>query len=69
MAVDELSPRQMEAHIKAFAPPIPTREVSLVYTRSFLKETIITALEACIIKNLPGHIKSLKRQHVQVVDI
>lgn len=69
MAVDELSSTQVETHIKAFAPPIPTREVSLVYTRSFLKENIISALEKCIIENLPGHIKSLKRKQVQVVDI
>ncbi|PID73753.1 MAG: DNA-binding transcriptional regulator OxyR [Desulfobacterales bacterium] len=69
MAVDELSPEEMAAHIRAFARPIPTREVSLVYSRSFLKENIISALEACIIGNLPEHIKSLKRKHVQVVDI
>ena len=69
MAVDELSPADVSTHIKPFAPPMPTREVSLVYNRSFLKETVINALEKCIIENLPGHIKSLKRKHVQVVDI
>ncbi|MCG8567122.1 MAG: LysR substrate-binding domain-containing protein [Desulfobacterales bacterium] len=69
MAVDELSPAEAETHIKAFASPMPTREVSLVYSRSFLKEIIISALEGCIIENLPPHIKSLKKRHVQVVDI
>lgn len=69
MAVDELSSDQTARHIKPFKDPVPTREVSLVYNRSFLKETIISALEACIIDNLPGHIKSLKRNHVNVIDI
>lgn len=69
MAVDDLSTEDTETHIKAFAEPIPTREVSLVYNRTFLKETIIGALEESIIQNLPGHIRSLKRQNVNVVDI
>jgi LysR family hydrogen peroxide-inducible transcriptional activator len=69
MAVDSLSNHAVKAHVKAFREPVPTREVSLVYNRSFLKETIINALEACILENLPGHIRSLKRQHVNVVDI
>ena len=69
MAVDELSEDAVQTHIKPFAAPVPTREVSLVYNRSFLKETIINALEKTIIENLPGHIKSLKKNHVQVVDI
>jgi LysR family hydrogen peroxide-inducible transcriptional activator len=69
MAVDEMSGAEVKAHIKPFASPVPTREVSLVYNRSFLKETIINALEKSIIDNLPGHIRSLKKQQVQVVDI
>lgn len=69
MAVDGLSETDVATHIKSFKTPVPTREVSLVYNRTFLKETIITALETCIIDNLPDHISSLKRQNVHVVDI
>ena len=69
MVVDQLSSDETALHIKPFTAPDPTREVSLVYNRSFLKETIINALEACIIDNLPGHIKSLKRTHVNLIDI
>ena len=69
MAVDGLTSEETARHIRPFAKPVPTREVSLVYNRSFLKETIINALETCIIDNLPGHIKSLKQKHVQVIDI
>lgn len=69
MAVDGLPEEEAEDHVKSFRKPVPTREVSLVYNRTFLKETIINALEACIIEHLPGHIRSLKRQQVNVVDI
>lgn len=69
LAVDELSEDEIKLHIKPFRKPIPTREVSLVYTRSFLKETIINALESSIMQNLPQQIKSLKRQNIDVIDI
>jgi LysR family hydrogen peroxide-inducible transcriptional activator len=69
LAVDGLSKADVKTHIKKFKNPVPTREVSLVYNRTFLKETIINALEECILRNLPKQIKSLKRQNVSVVDI
>lgn len=69
MAVDALSDQEAKHHIRAFADPVPTREISLVYTRTFLKETIIDALETSIIENLPLNIRSLKRQEVQVIDL
>lgn len=69
LAVDELPEQEVKSHIKAFNAPIPTREVSLVYNRSFLKETIISALEESVISNLPPQIKSLKRNNIEVVDI
>ncbi|MBF0350447.1 MAG: hydrogen peroxide-inducible genes activator [SAR324 cluster bacterium] len=69
LAVNGLSPTEIAEHIKKFKSPVPTREVSLVYSRSFLKETIITALEESILSNLPNQIKSLKIQNIEVVDI
>ncbi len=69
LAVDELPEKEKREHIKRFVDPIPTREVSLVYNRSFLKETVINVLEQSILQHLPGRIKSLKRQNIDVVDI
>ena len=69
LAVDGLPPAEVAEHIKKFKSPVPTREVSLVYSRSFLKETIIAALEDSILLHLPNQIKSLKRQNIEVVDI
>lgn len=67
LAVNELSQNEISVHIKRFKDPIPTREVSLVYSRSFLKEKIIQALEETILDNLPPQVRSLKRQNIEVV--
>ncbi len=69
LAVDGLSETEVREHVRKFQSPVPTREVSLVYNRSFLKETIINALEDSILLHLPKQIKSLKKQNINVVDI
>jgi LysR family hydrogen peroxide-inducible transcriptional activator len=56
-------------HIREFQTPIPTREVSLVHNRIFLKEKIITALEESIIENLPSSLTSLKKKNIEIVSI
>lgn len=56
-------------HVREFHNPIPTREVSLVHNRIFLKEKIITALEESIIENLPKGLLSLKKKNIEVVSI
>jgi len=56
-------------HVREFQNPIPTREVSLVHNRIFLKEKIITALEECIIENLPESLASLKKKNFEVISI
>lgn len=56
-------------HVRGFQSPIPTREVSLVHNRIFLKEKIITALEECIVENLPEGLTSLKKKNIEVISI
>lgn len=56
-------------HVREFQNPIPTREVSLVHNRIFLKEKIITALEECIVENLPESLTSLKKKNLEVISI
>jgi LysR family hydrogen peroxide-inducible transcriptional activator len=56
-------------HVRQFQNPIPTREVSLVHNRIFLKEKIITALEESIIENLPESLLSLKKKNIEIVSI
>jgi len=69
LALAGLTDQDIQNHIRTFKNPVPTREVSLVYSRSFLKETIIEALEQSIIQNLPKRIKSLKKSDLDIIEI
>lgn len=69
LALMDLSSSEKKKYIKEFKKPVPTREVSLVHSRSFLKETIIGAMEKEIIESLPQQVNSLKRKDLTVVDI
>ena len=55
--------------VKEFVRPVPTREVSLVYARSFQKERIIDALEKEILAHIPSGLKSLKNKDLEIVEI
>ncbi len=69
LAALDLSNDENRKYLRKFKKPSPTREVSLVHSRSFLKENIIQALEDEVLKNLPRKIKSLKRQDIEIIDI
>lgn len=69
LALLDMSEKEIKTHIKKFKKPAPTREVSIVHSRSFLKESVIAAIEATILDTLPKRIKSLKRQDLDIVDI
>jgi LysR family hydrogen peroxide-inducible transcriptional activator len=68
LAVNQLS-TQKRRLIREFHPPVPTREVSLVYARSVLKERVIDALEASILEKLPRELESIDPRDVEVVEI
>lgn len=69
LAVTSLSEEEKRLNLRKFKSPPPTREVSLVHSRSFLKERILDALESVIIKTIPKNLKSLKAQNVTIVEI
>ena len=69
LALCELSKTEIKNHIRKFRKPVPTREVSLVHSRSFLKEKVINAMEDLILKSLPRNIRSLKKSDIDVVEI
>ncbi len=68
LAVLNLSAKD-KLHVREFQNPIPTREVSLVHNRIFLKEKIINALELSIVDNLPNKLTSLKRKNIEIISI
>ena len=69
LAVNSLSKEEFKTYIRKFKKPIPTREVSLVHSRGFLKEAIIEALEAIILASIPRNLRSLKRQAIEIIDM
>ncbi len=68
LAVLNLSDSDKE-HVREFQAPIPTREVSIVHNRIFLKEKIITALEEIIVEYIPESLSSLKKKNISIIDI
>lgn len=68
LAVLNLSEKDSQ-HVRDFQSPVPTREVSLVHNRIFLKEKVITALEGMIVENLPDSLSSLKKKNIEIVPI
>ncbi|MEC7275209.1 MAG: LysR substrate-binding domain-containing protein [Bdellovibrionota bacterium] len=68
LAVTSLSAAEKK-QLRGFSKPVPTREVSLVHSRSFLKEKILQSLETCILDSIPKEVKSLKKGNINVVDI
>lgn len=68
LAVNNLSVEDKKL-VRDFQSPVPTREISLVHNRIFLKEKIITALEESIVENLPESLTSLKKKSYEVISI
>jgi len=56
-------------YVREFHSPVPTREVSLVHNRIYLKESIISALEETIVASLPKAVESHKNKKIQIIPI
>lgn len=69
LATLRLDKKEIKNNLIPFKKPMPSREVSIVHSRLFLKEKIIEALEETIIECLPKSLKSLKRGNVEIVSI
>lgn len=55
--------------LREFKAPVPTREVSVIYSRFFRKNKIKNSLIQCIQKNLPKEISIGVSKKMQVVDL
>jgi len=69
LAISNLSTKEKDRQLKSFTGPKPTREVSLVHSRSFYKDAILSALAESIGNSLPDHIHSYRRSKTKVVPI
>lgn len=68
MAVDQLSPSHKKL-TRAFYKPVPTREVSIVYSKNIVKEKILNALEEEILASIPDDLRLFKKRDQQVIEI
>jgi LysR family hydrogen peroxide-inducible transcriptional activator len=68
LAVGQLSAERRKL-VREFRPPVPTREVAIVYGRRVLRERVIDALQEEVLKALPAELRALDRTDVEVVEI
>lgn len=68
LAILEISAAEQKKKIRLFKAPIPIREVSIAYTRSYLKKSIIEVLYKSILDSLPKELKDAKLKK-RVVEI
>jgi LysR family transcriptional regulator, hydrogen peroxide-inducible genes activator len=68
--IKNLSSSEQRQHVRAFAAPIPTREISLIYHQTQWKLDLLAALTQSILKNLPdGLLTKVSKKQNQVLDI
>lgn len=65
----QLPKKEVDAHVRAFRAPIPTREVSFIYRRDHWKLEIISAIKATVLESLPKTMSQEKRKDQKVLDI
>jgi LysR family hydrogen peroxide-inducible transcriptional activator len=63
LALEELTRRQMKM-VRRFRPPVPAREVSLVTHRPVVKQNLLDALQAEILRSIPPSMLSGKGKDV-----
>jgi LysR family hydrogen peroxide-inducible transcriptional activator len=69
LATFNLSKEEKLKNLKPFKKPVPSRQVSLIYTRKFNKEKIIEAMSSEILLNLPEDLKKLKKTNHEIIPI
>ena len=57
LAIMGLSKSELQKKVRFFKSPVPTREVSIVYSRSYLKKSIIDVLQKKIVSSIPKEFK------------
>ncbi|MEO5968625.1 MAG: LysR substrate-binding domain-containing protein [Bdellovibrionia bacterium] len=64
-----MSPSEVQAYVRPFKSPAPTREISFVYRRDHWKLEIIAALEKSIMKSLPDYVSTKRSKELVVVEV
>lgn len=69
LSTTHLSSAEIENNLKRFKKPIPTREVSFVYSREHLKQSISEAICQTILESLPGTVSKSQKSNMSIIDI
>ena len=65
LAILGMSANEQKKKVRFFKSPAPIREVSVVYSRNYLKKSIIEALHKEVFSSLPGELKkSISKERV-----
>ncbi len=64
-----LDEREKKKYVRAFKPPVPVREISMVYRRDHWKLSMIKAIETTVSNNLPSSISTRPEKQQQVLAI
>ncbi|MCK5884227.1 MAG: hydrogen peroxide-inducible genes activator [Bacteriovoracaceae bacterium] len=65
LAVEQMTASRKKM-VRPFKAPVPTREVSLVHSRSFMKEKIIEAIQDEIVAAAPKELRTLKGSVIEI---
>lgn len=65
LAVEQMTPSRKKL-VRPFKAPIPTREVSLVHSRCFMKEKIIESIQNEIVAAAPKELRTLKGNVIEI---
>lgn len=60
---------ERDTHVRPFKPPIPAREISIIYRRDHWKLAIIRAIEETVAMSLPASIHQRPEEGVKVLDV
>jgi len=69
LATVDLTEEDKKQHLREFAVPVPTREVSLIVHQRFFKKSVLNALEKVIKEAIPPELTQPQRGVIRVVDL
>lgn len=69
MMVNQMKREGEYGHVRPFKPPIPTREISLIYRRDHWKLAILSAIEKIIVSHLPKDIRAQPDKVQKILEV
>ncbi|MFN7729152.1 MAG: LysR substrate-binding domain-containing protein [Bdellovibrio sp.] len=68
LAAEALTPEQRKKQVRALVGPVPNRKVSLVFNKSYVKRSLVEALERVILEHLPDVVENRLKSKMNVLN-